>query len=556
MSYLGNSPGLVTQRLVNTFTATASQTTFTTTSTYVVGYVDVYVNGVKLNTADFVASSGNTVVLAEPCVSGDIVDILLYFPRALTDGYTKLEADTRFQPLDGPLVVSANTSSNALRITQTGTGNALLVEDSANPDSTPFVVNTFGQVLFGNTTSISYQTMGLAYNSGKAQIVGADGNTSSQLIAQYNTGSTVAIPTLVFAKSKNATVGSHTIVASGDSLGAVSYDGSDGTNFIEAARVWAQVDGTPGTNDMPGRLVFSTTADGASSPTERMRIDSAGNVGIGTTASAFKLDVIGNASIGNNQLISNIYETLAIGERPYGDGYASIGFYPEAGNFVAKIDVVNSDNTFNIWASKNSTQGNRFTVALGVATEYVDLKPRTQSVLRAQSDGTTHRVGINTISPNYTLEVNGSFAANNATLNGILQLGSYAAIKALIETATVSATAATGTINYDVATQAVLYYTSNATANWTLNLRGSSTLSLNSMLAIGQSLTVAFLVQQGGTAYYPTTLQVDGSSITPKWQGGTAPTSGNTNSIDVYTYTVIKTANATYTALASQTKFT
>lgn len=139
--------------------------------------------------------------------------------------------------------------------------------------------------------------------------------------------------------------------------------------------------------------------------------------------------------------------------------------------------------------------------------------------------------------------------------NGILQLNSYGAIKALIEGATVSATAATGTINYDAATQAVLYYTSNASANWTVNFRGSGSLSMNSMMQTGQSLTVAFLVTQGSTAYYNSAVQVDGSSVTPKWQGGTAPTSGNASSIDVYSYTIIKTGAATFTVLASQTKF-
>ena len=123
------------------------------------------------------------------------------------------------------------------------------------------------------------------------------------------------------------------------------------------------------------------------------------------------------------------------------------------------------------------------------------------------------------------------------------------------ELATVSATAATGTINYDVLTQSVLYYTSNASANWTLNLRGSSSISLNTMLAVGQSLTIAFLVKNGSTAYYQSGFQIDGTSVTPKWQGGTAPTTGNASSIDAYVITVIKTASATYTALASQTKF-
>ena len=123
------------------------------------------------------------------------------------------------------------------------------------------------------------------------------------------------------------------------------------------------------------------------------------------------------------------------------------------------------------------------------------------------------------------------------------------------EVATISATAATGTINYDVTTQSVLYYTTNASANWTVNFRASSGTSLNTALATGQSVTVAFLVAQGGTAYYNNAVQVDGASVTPKWQGGTAPTSGNTSSIDVYQYTIVKTASATFTVFASQTKY-
>jgi len=125
----------------------------------------------------------------------------------------------------------------------------------------------------------------------------------------------------------------------------------------------------------------------------------------------------------------------------------------------------------------------------------------------------------------------------------------------VLETATVSATAATGTINYDVTTQAVLYYTSNASANWTVNFRGSSGTSLNTLMATGESLTVAFFVTQGATAYYNNVVQVDGSAVTPKYQGGTAWSAGNASSIDAYTYTIIKTGNAAFTVFAAQTKF-
>ena len=125
----------------------------------------------------------------------------------------------------------------------------------------------------------------------------------------------------------------------------------------------------------------------------------------------------------------------------------------------------------------------------------------------------------------------------------------------MLEFATVSATAATGTINYDVTTQSVLYYTTNASGNFTVNFRGSSGTSLNTIMATGESLSATFLVTNGSTAYYNSVVQVDGSSVTPKWQGGSAPTSGNASSIDSYTYVIIKVGSASFTVLASQTKF-
>ena len=124
------------------------------------------------------------------------------------------------------------------------------------------------------------------------------------------------------------------------------------------------------------------------------------------------------------------------------------------------------------------------------------------------------------------------------------------------EVATVSATAATGTINYDITTQSVLYYTSNASANWTVNFRGSSGTSLDTLMSTGQSMTVAFLVTQGSTAYYNSAVQVDGttSGVTTRWLGG-APTAGNASGIDSYRYLIIKTGSATFTVLASNTQF-
>ena len=125
------------------------------------------------------------------------------------------------------------------------------------------------------------------------------------------------------------------------------------------------------------------------------------------------------------------------------------------------------------------------------------------------------------------------------------------------EKTTVSATAATGTIPYYTNSQSVMYYTSNASANWTLNLRHSSGTTLNTAMAIGQTVTVTFMVTNGATAFYNSSVQVDGTTtgVTTKWQGGTAPTSGNASAIDVYTYAIIKTAASTFTVLAAISKF-
>ena len=151
-------------------------------------------------------------------------------------------------------------------------------------------------------------------------------------------------------------------------------------------------------------------------------------------------------------------------------------------------------------------------------------------------------------------------AAQTFTATQTLQ-GSSSALGAILndaaEVATISATAATGTIAYDVTTQSVLFYTTNASANWTVNFRGSSGTSLNTLLSTGQSITVAFLVTNGATAYYNSSVQVDGTTtgVTTRWQGGTAPTAGNASSVDVYAYTIVKTASATFSVFASLTRF-
>ena len=125
----------------------------------------------------------------------------------------------------------------------------------------------------------------------------------------------------------------------------------------------------------------------------------------------------------------------------------------------------------------------------------------------------------------------------------------------IAEPANVVGTAPTATTNFYINSGAVQYYTANNANNWTLNFAFSSGTTLNTAMSVGDSISCTMIVTNSTTAYYPSAFTIDGTSVIPKWQGGSAPTSGDASALDSYTFVIIKTASATYTVLASQTKF-
>jgi hypothetical protein len=166
----------------------------------------------------------------------------------------------------------------------------------------------------------------------------------------------------------------------------------------------------------------------------------------------------------------------------------------------------------------------------------------------------SNKLDISSASSTYLTQVSASttYATKvSPTITGIMS------VQEILESATISASAAGGTVVQDItAHNPVRYFTQNSTGNWTFLVVGNGTTNtLDQIMPVGKSLTIVFLSTNGATAYYPTSFLIDGNSITPKWQGGTAPSSGNTNSIDAYTYTIIKTESNTFTVLASQTRF-
>jgi|688.fasta_scaffold15224_2 hypothetical protein len=184
---------------------------------------------------------------------------------------------------------------------------------------------------------------------------------------------------------------------------------------------------------------------------------------------------------------------------------------------------------------------------LETASVSIDRIIKNNSNVTVQSDETitvtTNSVGIVT------------FSQSNIGIANTVTLERTGIVQQLFENVNLSSTALTGTIDLDILSGTLFYYTANATDNWTFNVRGNSSTSLNTILPIGKSVTVTILSTQGSSAKYASTFKVDGTTISPKWQGGTAPTSGFASSINIYTYTIVKTADATFTVLASQTKF-
>ena len=129
-------------------------------------------------------------------------------------------------------------------------------------------------------------------------------------------------------------------------------------------------------------------------------------------------------------------------------------------------------------------------------------------------------------------------------------------IQRVIETVTANSTAINANTTIDVLSGAVNYWTANVAANWTLNVRANATTRLDAVMGTNDSMTIAYLATQlSSNTFYQSAMQIDGASVTPRWQGGTAPAAGNATSIDLYAFTIVKTAANTYTVLGSQTQY-
>lgn len=211
---------------------------------------------------------------------------------------------------DARLVVVESGSQAAVRITNTGTGNSLVVEDSANPDSSPFVIDASGRVGIGTSSpSTANPDASLdVYRSTESNLLVRGDAGTQVLVRRSSTDGSGANLNLDKARGTDA---SKSVVSSGDTLGRLQFRGYDGSAFQGAADIFVSVDGTPGASDMPGAMIFRTAADGTTTLTERMRITNAGRVGIGTTAPTALLHVEQDAAL-NPRFAQNTDDTAGL----------------------------------------------------------------------------------------------------------------------------------------------------------------------------------------------------------------------------------------------------
>ena len=209
------------------------------------------------------------------------------------------------------------------------------------------------------------------------------------------------------------------------------------------------------------------------------------------------------------------------------------------GNAATAIPLTQLDANFNTTATLGNTA-----IGLGNTTTSVgNLTLTNVTIVSGTSAVGNVTLGNTTVGLGNTATSIGNLALNNATIENIQ------------EPANITATAANATINIDILSNVVVYCTANATGNFTVNFRGNAGTTFNNAVPANVSVSASLVTAQGATAYYNSLVQVDGSTVTPKWQGGTAPTSGNASGLDSYTYVIIKTGANAYVALASQTQF-
>ena len=334
MPYIGKSPHFgVRNRFI--YTASADATSISgadangATLTFTDGaYVDVYLNGILLKAGtDYVTTTANTIGSLSALSANDEVVVIVYDVFSVSDTVSAASGGTFSAGvnIDGGVVINESSANVDFRVESNGNANMLVVDGG---EDMVFIgknaVHEFDA--YGNEIMMQLESVGTAPYAGFGMVQNSNDTDSAVLI---------------FGKSRGTSAASTTIVQSGDTLGRIEFQGMDGSDLETGAIIKGECDGTPGANDMPGRLSFWTTADGAHSATERMRIDKDGNVTTPVSAS-MTAHKDGNAIITSEDTVEGWSEMFDEGA----NFNATTGIYtcPVAGKYYLHFSTVTDTN--------------------------------------------------------------------------------------------------------------------------------------------------------------------------------------------------------------------
>jgi len=298
-------------------------------------------------------------------------------------------------------------------------------------------------------------------------------------------------------------------------------------------------------NDLGSALTASLAYDGQTTPVANLPMGGYVHTNVGNATLRTNYPSAGQVQDGTFTYLTSVSGTDTI------TAVAAISMIAYAAGQTFRFIAAGANTTTGVTININGIGAKSITKNGTTALAIGDIV--SGSIVEVTYDGTEFQVSSQVVSFSTLLSTNNTWTGKQ-TFTGTTSVISSKFTNA-IEAVTVSATAATGTINYDVTTQSVLYYTSNASANFTMNFRASSGTSLNTALATGEAITVVFINTNGSTAYYNNAITIDGTSVTPLYQGTVAWTAGQASGVDIYSYTIVKTGSATFTVFAAQTQF-
>ena len=478
-----------------------------------------------------------------------------------TSGATAYVANVQAEPKRIYIVGKSGTFASNEVVTGGGSGTtATLVAGTVESNQT-------GRILVTAFTTVP--------DAGDAlQFATTDGNAFQIQSVSSVTANSVTYRVLVFSTSRATPVAQNvalnvrkefsTVRLTGHDFLQVGTGGTDTTNWPNnPTQAPSQADQVIVNATDPGRVYYTATDElGNFYVGDQFKVDQAtGNVTL--DASAFNLAGLESLRLGSvGGLIGASVDEFSTDANLTQNSNTKVPTQAAVKGYVDTVnDITPTGGTLGvvgiITANSAVFSGN---VTVGGALTYED-------VTNVDSIGIiTARSGVDVddfISVGSNIHFGNAGVATVTTLNATnitgTNFGTVTATKLItneiVEKVSIDSTALNGTRNIDLASNAVYNFTSNATGNFTFNFRGDGSTSLNSLLSTGDSMTVALLCKQGGSAYYNNGYQVDGSSVTPLWSGGSAPSSGNANSTDIYTFTIIKIGNASWTVLATQTKY-